>query len=160
MAAWPNHTHTKPTKEHTMKAQSTESNSESQARAQFESIAEMVGNLKFAEEARSANDGHRECREWEAAEQAIQQDPLSIEVRSGWTTLEQWAQGPTPEEFNILLATGGPAGRIVGSLSAHMEPESARLEHQDWGTPWTEYRLTSEQEEILLAYCRCFYFGE
>jgi hypothetical protein len=175
MAAWPNHTHTKPTKEHTMKAQSTESNSESQARAQFESIEQMVKLLSSARiGAENATSDDRLCQATlEQAEQAIQQDPLSIEVRSGWATLEHWARTVNtlltdrepheklmPEEFNILLCTGGPAVRIIGTLSEHGEPESARLEHQDWGTPWTEYRLSGEQQDILLAYCRCFYFGE
>jgi hypothetical protein len=36
----------------------------------------------------------------------------------------------------------------------------AKIQYQDWFTPWTDYRLTSEQEEIVLTYARCFYFGE
>ena len=49
---------------------------------------------------------------------------------------------PTPEEFEILLCTGGPACRIVGDLDESCQPSSARIEHQDWGTPWTELSRT------------------
>lgn len=91
------------------------------------------------------------------ARERIQEDALSVEVRSGWTIPGRPMQ---PEEYMILLCTGGPACRIVGDLSEHNEPESARIEHQDWFTPWTEYRLTSEEEEDVLTYARQFYFGE
>jgi len=33
--------------------------------------------------------------------------------------------------LEILLCTGGPVVRIVGDLSQHHEPDSARLEYQD-----------------------------
>ena len=95
-----------------------------------------------------------ECESREDAEQCIQEDALSIEVRSGWTSL---GDDLTAEEFCILLTTGGPAVRIVGDLSDG-EPSRPRLEVQDWGTPWTEYRLI--ERSTLEAYCSCFYFGE
>lgn len=118
-----------------------------QAKAQLESIQEMVLAMSNADSASSEED----------ARQTIQEDALSVEVRSGWHS-----PGDKVElgEFNILLCTGGPAVRIIGGLSEHHEPESARLEYQDWGTPWTDYSLTSEEEETLLAYASCFYFGE
>jgi hypothetical protein len=65
-----------------------------------------------------------------------------------------------PEEFEILLCTGGPAVRIVGTLDQHNEPASARIEYQDWFTPWTPWRSRAANAEgILLAYCQTFYFG-
>ncbi len=54
--------------------------------------------------------------------------------------------------------TGGPATRIIGELNEHGEPTRARLQVQDWGTPWTDYR--GGDQETLLTYARCFYFGE
>ena len=57
----------------------------------------------------------------------------------------------------ILLGTGGPATRIVCELDDG-EPTRARLQAQDWGTPWTDY--IGGDSETLLTYCRCFYFGE
>jgi hypothetical protein len=38
------------------------------------------------------------------------------------------------------------------------EPHRAWLEVQDWGTPWTRY--FDIEQDTLLAYARCFYFGE
>jgi hypothetical protein len=102
----------------------------------------------------------------EDAEQRIQDDPLSLEVRSGWTSLGEPLEA---EEFNILLATGGPAVRIVGELDQG-EPSRAWLEVQDWFTPWTEYVGTTSKsdpgmlenqasQDVLLTYARQFYFG-
>ncbi len=90
----------------------------------------------------------------EDARRAIEEDPLSIEVRSDWASV-----GATlsPSEFCILLSTGGPATRIIGELDRG-EPTKARLEVQDWFTPWTEY--PQADEEVLLAYARVFYWGE
>ena len=70
----------------------------------------------------------------EEAEQAIYENPLDIQYRSGWASS---AEDLEPEEFCILLCTGGPAVRIVGELGNHGQPSCAWLEYQDWGTPWT-----------------------
>ena len=80
----------------------------------------------------------------EEAESAIYEDPLSIQYRSGWTSSPEDMQ---PEEFEILLCTGGPAVRIVGELGNHGEPCRAWIEFQDWGTPWT--MLFDGQEDAL-----------
>jgi hypothetical protein len=61
----------------------------------------------------------------------------------------------------ILLCTGGPAVRVFGTLDEHMQPDSARLEYQDWFTPWAPYVCPTEAEsDALLTYCQQFYFGE
>ena len=127
-----------------------EDRAKDQAKAQLDSIREMVKALKDAEE---ANDD--EARE--EAEQTIQEDPLSVQVRSGWHNPGEKAEN---EEFEILLCTGGPAVRIIGELDEHNEPERARIEFQDWFTSWMDYPLDSEEEEDVLTYCRSFYFGE
>ena len=95
---------------------------------------------------------------YEEIHQEIQEDPLSVQVRTGWFTVGE--PQPPVEEFCILLVTGGPAVRIRGSLGAYTEPERAYLEHQDWFEPWVELPLAAEEEEILLSYCREFYYGE
>ena len=92
----------------------------------------------------------------EDAERAIDEDPLSIEVRSGWHTPGEEA---TADEFCILLCTGGPAVRLVGDLNQHMEPESVRIEYQDWGTGWTEYNGPEVDRDDLLSYAQRCYFG-
>jgi hypothetical protein len=123
-----------------------------QAQAQYQSIVEMVAALNLAR----MNDNDEA---FEDAEQTIHEDALSVEVRSDW-----YSPGSVTErvatEYRILLCTGGPACQIIGNLSEYGEPETARIQYQDWFTPWTDYRLTSEQEEIVLTYARCFYYGE
>lgn len=131
-----------------MKTKKDESHSEQQAKAQLESIIEMVDNLE-----KTKTDEKRE-----EAEQVIHEDPLSVQVRTDWH--DPGGEQEKPTEFNILLCTGGPACRIIGELNEYQEPESARIEHQDWFTPWTEYRITAEQEEKVLTYCRQFYFAQ
>jgi hypothetical protein len=131
-----------------------------QAQAQFDSIREMVERLETAEE--QAQTGPDET---EAARREIEEDALSVQVRSGWYTPGADRAETKAEEYEILLCTGGPAVRIIGMLSEHGEPETARLECQDWFQPWTEYRPklgpdNYNSEPILLAYARCFWFGE
>lgn len=134
-----------------------------QGQAQFDSIREMVEAL---EAARSDDDNPNG---WgiEDAERTIHEDALSVEVRSAWLLPGDMApeRHVRPAEYRILLCTGGPAVQIIGELSEYGEPETARLQVQDWFTPWTDFRpLVSpdnyDSEPILLAYARCFYFGE
>ena len=93
----------------------------------------------------------------DAARDRLQEGPLSVEVRSGWYAL---GGDSTPEEFNILLSTGGPALRLMGDLDEHGEPIRAYLQYQDWGTPWTDYYAGEGSGAVLLAYAQQFYFGE
>jgi hypothetical protein len=85
--------------------------------------------------------------------EALNNDPLSIEYRSGWTS---YGDAANPEEFRILLCTGGPAVQIRGELDVHGAPYRAWLEYQDWGTPWTRY--FEADQDTLLAYCQEFIF--
>jgi len=150
-----------------------ESHSEQQARAQLESIREMIERLEHANE---CSEDREECslkielgsvsdsefetyHDSEDARQAIEEDALSVEVRSGWYTPPAGKGDDAPAEFCILLCTGGPACRIRGELDENLEPSRAWLEHQDWGTPWTQYYEPGIQE-TLLEYARVFYYGE
>jgi hypothetical protein len=99
-----------------------------------------------------------EYKNAEEAREAIEEDPLSVEVRSGWTTPDEPL---TPAEFCILLCTGGPAVRIVGELDDYKQPTRAWIEYQDWFTPWQEYHGEhAPSQATLLSYCRCHYFGD
>lgn len=91
----------------------------------------------------------------EDARRRIEEDALSAQVRSGWTNVGAELKA---EEYCILLSTGGPATRIIGTLDDWRDPISAKLEAQDWFEPWTEY--VGAEQDILLDYARCFYFGE
>ena len=90
------------------------------------------------------------------ARQRIDEDPLSVQVRSGWTDP---GQKFAADEYEILLCTGGPAVRIIGELDQYTQPDRARLQYQDWGTPWTEL-LEPRDMQALIAYASNFYFGE
>jgi hypothetical protein len=121
----------------------------SSAKGWLESILEMVAALENA-------DDYSDARE--NAERRIRQSVLSVEVRDGWRTVGASSVGP--EEFMLLLSTGGPALRMIGSLDANNEPDDIRLEWQDWGVPWTEYREARAHRDKLAEFARCFYWGE
>ena len=131
------------------------------ARGQLESIKELYRNYKQAE----SDDDY--TREDEIREQA-QNEALSIEFRSGWTSNPEEMK---PEEFKILLSTGGPACQIVGKIDyGSCEPIDIEIQYQDWGTPWEPLQLNStyadkssnitSDYEALEWFCNCFYFGE
>lgn len=107
-----------------------------------------------AEELVELEDAAGDCEDEEDARQRIQEDPLSVEVRSDWASP---GEELTAGEFQILLCTGGPAVRIMGELNRG-EPCRAWLEYQDWGTPWTQY--FGARSETLCQYARHFFFGE
>jgi len=85
----------------------------------------------------------------------IGESALSVEVRSGWVTPGDPLEA---EYFQILLTTGGPALRIMGELDETHQPDRAWLEHQGYGTGWSQYSYI--EQDTLLEFCNCFYFGE
>lgn len=99
-------------------------------------------------------DGTNHDQVAEAIEESCQESALSIDVRTGWG---HPSCDLVPEEFQILLSTGGPALRITGDL-ANGEPDRPRIQHQDWGTPWTEWRRDVDHE-ALDWFCSLFWFG-
>jgi hypothetical protein len=154
------------------------------AKAGLANIMEMVKRLKHCEDCESSVDCdltdeeiasglniHYEAGKTEItdedrdsyhsaddARQAIEEDPLSVEVRSGWHTPGEKEESM---EYKILLGTGGPALQIVGDLDQYNQPESATLQYQDWFTPWIDYyETTSEEKDALLTYAQQFHFGE
>jgi len=93
------------------------------------------------------------------ARQRIEEDALSIEVRSDWHTPGDEDSAKDATEYNILITTGGPGARITGNLDRG-QPTSAVFEYQDWFKPWTEVYTGSADASILLQYAQVFYFGE
>ena len=118
-------------------------NSCDQAFAQLASIKEMLQAVENA-----ADD------EREAAEQAIYDDPLAVDVRSGWVNV--WTTEFEPVEYRVLLCTGGPAVQLEGELDDRNQPYNVQLQHQDWFEPWQTVPLTAEDTETLLTYARYF----
>ena len=132
---------------------------ESQAKSQLEGIRELVAAYRKAQETGEPQDidAYREPADEDTIRQTIEEDALSVEVRSDW----HMPGGDSDNaEYNILLCTGGPACRVIGRLNEYGAPESARIEYQDWFTPWENYHLTDEEERDVLEYACCFYFGE
>lgn len=123
-------------------------------RGWYSTITELVHKLRVAQE-------DQDTDTLEAVEQEIQEGPLSVLVRDGGRA--PYAGGASgnedgPEEYEILLSTGGPALRIYGKIGQYRQPKSAELQAQDWFTPWV--RVPDCNEETLRTYAACFYFGE
>ena len=93
-----------------------------QGQAQYDSIRELVVQLKDDED---------------SARRAILEDALSVQVRSDWYV--PGSDPGKPDEFEILLCTGGPAVRLFGTLGNDGQPETVRLQVQDWFEPWTSF---------------------
>lgn len=89
--------------------------------------------LAHPDEAEELDELRLQAGEYESqedAEEAINEMPLSIEVRSAWTTLDEGKL--TPAEYRIVLCTGGPHVELVGDLDSHNEPERVRVLYKDW----------------------------
>jgi len=117
----------------------------SQAQAQLSTLREMVKALEDGEQ-------------WEGLdpEEAISEGPLEVSIRADWHSPDD--DEDTDLEYKILLCTGGPAVRIIGDLGQWKQPDTAKLEYQDWCIPWTELYTDSDEDEALLTYARQFYF--
>lgn len=110
-------------------------------------------NPDDAEELAELEAAAGECESREDAETRIQEDALSLQFRSGWVSSREEME---PEEFELLLTTGGPAVRIIGEIRDGQAHHPV-LQVQDWGTPWTDY-CEEGVSGVLEAYCGCFCF--
>ncbi len=136
------------------------------AEACIGNIREMLEKLQHARDCDGEEiDGepceHLNDEEWhdeEGAERAIDEDPLSIQVRGDWCSVGEEADTKNGQ-FEILLTTGGPAARIMGELRDG-QPYRAWFEYQDWFKPWTEVWVDSADNAVMLEYAQRFYFGE
>ncbi len=119
------------------------------AQGWLETVCELVSRL----------DGNDKTDQ-EAAREEIQEGPLSVMVRDGWRQPGSPHNDEFPEEYEILLTTGGPALRIYGKLNKHCEPDEwPELQYQDWGTLWTSLPI-GEERDALVTYACQFYFGD
>ena len=121
---------------------------------QLESIKELYRNYKEADT----------LEDWEAREKVVEQaqeEALSVEFRSGWT---HDLNDMKPEQFKILLSTGGPACQVIGNLDQYNQPTDIKIQYQDWFQPWKTLLTSPEKCKIdsqaLFWFCECFYFGE
>ena len=117
--------------------------------AHYDEIKRQVRVLKYLETRQDSN--------WrENLILRIHEGALSVRVRDEWDPhrVNPWREDLL--EYEILLSWGGPAVRIVGKLDRYGEPESATLEFQDWGIPWTPMY----EDGPLVDYARCWYFEQ
>ena len=121
----------------------------------IESIVEDYENFNYIESLNVTCD--EDYKKQEEIKESILNSALSVEFRSGWTSNPNDIE---LEEFKILLTWGGPALRVIGDLNQYKEPENVKMQYQDWGTCWTDFEITENQQEALNWFCNCFYFGE
>src|SRR5690606_26612098 len=133
-------------------------NAKNQAKAQVESIVELIQFLEWDWGGLAYDEIPENCdyQSREDVEQAIQEMPLSIEVRSGWVSS---VHDFTPNEFRIVLCTGGPHVEIRGDIGLHGEPQDVKVFYADWSERG-EYDLSDEEREAVQQFCDQFYFGE
>jgi hypothetical protein len=124
-----------------------ENRAREQAQTQLESIKELLEELQKAED-------EEDEEKAEGLRNAIEETPLEVSIREDWHAPGQKADS---KEYIILLCTGGPAVRIHGELNEYNEPETAKIEYQDW---FTEWQTLDADEDILLQFASYFYFGE
>lgn len=96
-----------------------------------------------------------DCESQDEAQQQVQEDPLCIDVREPWHSIGE--EGVTPDQFRIVLCTGGPHVEIQGDLDDHMQPDRVRIIYKDWGS---NGELFDFDRDAVLRYCQQFYFGE
>ena len=112
----------------------------------------MVEDFKKDQQLQESNDYNQQ----DELRESVLNSALSVEFRSGWySSLDDEL---VPEEFKILLTWGGPALRIIGELDNY-GPVNPKLQYQDWGTAWTDFEITEDQQKALNWFCNCFYFG-
>mgnify|MGYP003116326192 FL=1 len=118
-----------------------------------------IGHIKSMVEDFKKDKIFENLKDFESQDQlreSVLNSALSVEFRSGWySSLDDEL---VPEEFKILLSWGGPALRIIGELDNY-GPVNPKLQFQDWGTPWTDFEITEDQQDALNWFCNCFYFG-
>jgi hypothetical protein len=133
-----------------MTTTTTTNHAAANAAAWCATILDQMARLKVACRESGIDEGI-----YETIREEIQESPLSLQIRSDWSDLGSALE---PAELCILLSTGGPALRIVGTLGRFNCPEDCRLEYQDWGTPWTEYRGIGSA--VLDSWAAQFYWGD
>ena len=116
-------------------------------------IETMVEDFKKDQQLQESNDYNQQ----DELRESVLNSALSVEFRSGWYS--SLNDELVPEEFKILLTWGGPALRIIGELDNY-GPVNPKLQFQDWGTPWTDFEITKDQQDALNWFCNCFYFGD
>lgn len=83
---------------------------------------------------------------------------LSQEVRSDWRCLSHVGECE-PDEWRIVLCTGGPHVEVRGEFDCFGEPVSAALWFANWGQPLAEVQISTDDASLLLWFAQSFYWG-
>lgn len=105
------------------------------------------------EELAELEDAAGDCESQDEARERIQDDPLSIELRSDWGDVGSTLAA---SEARIVLCTGGPHVEILCDLDRG-QPSRPRVIYKDWGTSG---ELFDFDRDAVLTYLQEFYFGE
>ena len=131
-----------------------------QAKAQYESIQLLIERLDHAGDCDDAlctqtddDLNPKDYHDYDAALNAVLEDPLSVYVRSDWHDIGVEAGD---SEFQILLCTGGPAVRITGALENGCVYR-AIIEYQDWFTEWESLIDIDVNSAVLSRYSEFFF---
>ena len=95
-------------------------------------MVSLLGELSW-----NAGDGNDALRD--AIDQYLHDMPLSVEQ---FARKSHWSEDWQLTHYEVLLTTGGPACRFWFDPSDN----EVRMEHQDWGTRWSELPL--DQDDI------------
>ena len=119
-------------------------NAKQQAQSQVSGIVGMIRAIECdfdrLEELRDglAFEWSDELADQDEARDAIHATPLSVEVRSGWRSVGEDAG--EPEEFRIVLCTGGPHIELTGDIGG-----TVRVVFRDWGESGEYYPDADER---------------
>jgi hypothetical protein len=111
-----------------------------QARAHLEHIQELLQNLDNAETEEDRESSYMELCEY----------PLEIRTQKEETDYRM------ETSYIILLCTGGPAVRVYGQKDFNGIALSARLQAQDWFTPWEDVHLTKNEHETIVDFANFY----
>ena len=98
-------------------------------------------NSDDAEELAELEKQAGEYADRDGARDAIYETPLSVEVRSGWHSVGEDAG--EPEEFRIVLCTGGPHVELSGDIGG-----TVRVVFEDWGESGEYYPDADERAAL------------
>ena len=93
-------------------------------------MVSLIGDLSW-----NAGDGSDALRD--AIEQYLQEIPLSVEQ---FAKKSHWSEDWQLTHYEVLLTWGGPSCRFWYDPS----DGEVRIEHQDWGTRWSELPLDAD----------------
>ena len=101
-------------------------------------MVSLIGELSW-----NAGDGSASLRD--AIEEYLLQMPLAVEQ---FARKSHWSEDWQLTHYEVLLTTGGPACRFW------YDCDCVKMQHQDWGKPWSDLPLTVDEVHALEWFAR------